>query len=119
MKRRVRVKRLQEFSEGGDERVLVADDVRRTPEVRKHRMRHVGDEDVLRPLIGRRLVRVGELEMVQPLQIEPEHAARAVHLKAVRVSAADAEARGLKLADAAVLELQQRQERVVYGASRR
>ena len=64
-------------------------------------------------LLGRRAGRVEELEMIEPLQIEAQHPARAVHLKGVRVPAADAEPRRLERADAAVLESQQRDEGIV------
>src|SRR5262249_4517913 len=86
MKRGVVAQRPETPGERGDERVPVADDVGRTPEVREPRMLHVRDEDVAGALIGRRVVRVRELEMVQPLEIEAQHAARAVNLEAVRVA---------------------------------
>ena len=104
---------LEELREGRDERVLVADDVAGPPEVREDRVLHVGDEQVARTLLGRRLGGVHELEVIEPLQIEAQHPFRAVDLERIPVLDANPEARRLEQAEAAVLEFQHRRERVV------
>ena len=64
------------------------------------------------------LGRVEELEVVEPLQVEPEHAAGRVHLERVLVLAPDAEPRRFERAGAAVRELDDRHDGVVHGPVR-
>ena len=67
---------VEELRQRRDEGVLVADDVARAPEVAEDRVLQVGDEQVARALLGRRLGRVDELEVIQPLQVEAQHPVR-------------------------------------------
>ena len=80
-------------------------------------MGHVGHQHVAGALLGGRIGGVGELEMIEPFEIEAQHPARAVDLEGVRVAAADPEPRRFERADAAVLEPQQRDERIVNGTA--
>ena len=74
---------LEELGERGDERVLVADDVAGPPEVAEDRVLHVGHEQVARPLLDRRHRRIEELEVIEALEVESQHAAGAVDLERV------------------------------------
>ena len=79
-------------------------------------MGHVGHEHVAGPLLGGRIARVGELQVVQALEVEAQHPARPVDLEGVRVAASDPEPGRFEAADAAVVEPQQREERIVDRA---
>ena len=59
-------------------RVPVAHDMAGPPEVAKNWMLQVGDEQIARALLDRRIRGVDELEVVEALEVEPQHAARAV-----------------------------------------
>ena len=76
-------------------------------------MLHVGDEEIARPLFGRRLRRIQELQMIQPLEVESQHPARTVNLEEVLVLAADRKARRLERSRTAIRELHQRHHRIV------
>jgi hypothetical protein len=118
MERLVPRQALEELRQRRDERVLVADDVARAPEIGEHRVRHVRDENVTKPLLGGRIRCVEEFQVVEPLEVEAEHAARPVDFERVLVLAPDGEPRGLERAGAPVLEPDERHHGVVDGAVR-
>src|SRR5205823_8047881 len=58
---------LEEFRERCDERMLVADDVTRPPEIAEDGVLHLRDEHIARPLLQRGLGGIEELEVIQAL----------------------------------------------------
>jgi len=108
---------LEKLGERRDERVLVADDVAWPPEIAKDGMLQVGDQEIARALLGGGIRRIHEFQVIQALEIEPEHAAGTVNLEPVLILAADPEARRLECAGAPVLEGHERHHGIVHRAA--
>src|SRR3954469_16054722 len=108
---------MQEFRDRRNERVLVADDVARTPEIAEDGMLHVGDEEIAKALLSRQLGGIEKLQMIQALEVEAQPPFLRVYLESVAILAADAEPCGLERTDAAVGELHHRHDRIVHRAA--
>src|SRR6266436_9704477 len=76
-----------------------------------------GHQKIALALNGRRLRSVEESQTVHFFQIKPQTALRAVNLKSVAISPADAKPASLEAADAAIRESCHDLHRVIYFAS--
>src|ERR1700676_52011 len=97
----------QKVRQRGDERVLVADDVSRLPEISGVRLVRPRHKQPARALQIARIAGVEKFQPVQVFQIEPRHALRAVNLESVAILASHGIACGLEAPETAVRKARQ------------
>jgi hypothetical protein len=109
---------IQKVSQGRDERVLIADDMSRRPEMAGIRMSRASDEDIMAALHFCRIVPVEDFQPVQIFEVETNRAFRTMELEIVSVPAADGKPGSLKGTDASIRKSSQRENCVIHLAIR-